>query len=216
MPDDEVCVTREDRPVDIPGLQVYLRLLIGETQWARFVEKQGVPQIVLQGGDSIPASEYAEWQYRAQQIQEGGSGILPENVTMHQLTEARGQDPFSEFLQHQSEMIVLLATGSTLGTLPGSTGLGSNLAEIQDNQFNQLINYDCKKIANTINACAVRMICDKMFDGKRLCKFDFVEEKTTSAKEYIEMAKQLVDAGFTVDVAELKKLVKLPFIDDTT
>lgn len=30
-------------PVDIPGLMVYLRQLVGEEQWARFVEKQGIP-----------------------------------------------------------------------------------------------------------------------------------------------------------------------------
>lgn len=47
LSDDEVCWIKDERPIDIPGLQVYLRQLVGEENWARFVEKEGVPQVVI-------------------------------------------------------------------------------------------------------------------------------------------------------------------------
>ena len=71
------------------------------------------------------------WNTRDIALFEGGSGVLPSGAQVTQLTAARGQDPFSEYCSHQMETIVLLALGEKLTTLGGSTGLGSNLAEIQ-------------------------------------------------------------------------------------
>lgn len=48
------------------------------------------------------------------------------------------------------EMISILATGGTLMTIGGSTGLGSDLARVQQESFNSLVNQDCKRIANAI------------------------------------------------------------------
>lgn len=41
-------------PIDVPGLMVYLRQLVGEEQWARFVEKQGIPQVVITAPEGTP------------------------------------------------------------------------------------------------------------------------------------------------------------------
>ena len=54
LPKDEICYVVDSMPVDIPGLMVYLRQLVGEEQWARFVEKQGIPQIVIEAPDGTP------------------------------------------------------------------------------------------------------------------------------------------------------------------
>ena len=88
----------------------------------------------------------------------------------------RGQDPFSEFVKHQEETICVLAIGGSLNTLGGSTGLGSNLAEKQDEQFQSIINLDAKKIQNTVNAVAVEKVCSTLLGQKRMCKFQFVEQ----------------------------------------
>ena len=131
LTDDEVCWLKDERPIDIPGLQVYLRQLVGEENWARFVEKEGVPQVVITAPDGTPDTVLDTWNARAIALFEGGSGVLPSGAQVQQLTAARGQDPFSEYCDHQMETIVLLALGEKLTTLGGSTGLGSNLAEIQ-------------------------------------------------------------------------------------
>lgn len=64
------------------------------------------------------------------QIFEGGSGCLPNGANVNVLDSARGQDPFSNYVQHQMEMVSILATGGTLMTIGGSTGLGSDLARV--------------------------------------------------------------------------------------
>lgn len=130
IPADELCYVLEELPVDVPGIQVYLRQLVGEETWARAVEKYGVAQVLITAPDGTPDSSMDQWTVRAQRIVEGGSGVLPAGSSVHQLTAARGQDPFSEYIRHQMEIISILATGGTLGTVGGSTGLGSNLAEV--------------------------------------------------------------------------------------
>ena len=163
LTDDEVCWLKDERPIDIPGLQVYLRQLVGEENWARFVEKEGVPQVVITAPDGTPDNVLDTWNARAIALFEGGSGVLPSGAQVQQLTAARGQDPFSEYCSHQMETIVLLALGEKMTTLGGAAGLGSNLAEVQSQEFADLVSYDCKRIANTFTRCAVAKCVKKMF-----------------------------------------------------
>lgn len=131
------------------------------------------------------------------------------------MTDARGQDPFSSYIEHQMEMIVLLACGEKMTTLGGATGLGSNLADVQSQEFNNLVNYDCKRIANSMTRCAVRKCVKKLFPGKDLlCKFAFVEQDNTTAEQYIALAKQLKEMGVAVDISKLKELTGLALIAD--
>jgi len=100
LPKDEVCWLKSTMPIDIPGLMIYLRQLVGEEQWARFIEKQGIPQIIITAPDGTPATSLDQWNYRAMQIFEGGSGCLPNGAKVDVLDSARGQDPFSQYVQH--------------------------------------------------------------------------------------------------------------------
>lgn len=127
-------------PIDVPGLMLYLRQLVGEEQWARFVEKQGIPQVVINTPEGTPDNALALWNTRAMQIFEGGSGTLPYDAKINVLDTARGQDPFTEYIQHQMEMVCILALGGTLLAMPGSTGLGSDLARVQQESFNSIVN----------------------------------------------------------------------------
>lgn len=112
------------------------------------------------------------------------------------------------------EIISILATGGTLLTLAGSTGLGSNLADVQLEQFNNLVNRDCKKVQNSINGSVMKMLARKLFKGNLLCKFKFIEKDNTTPLEYIELAQKVKDLGIAVDVQKLKELTKLSFIGD--
>ena len=212
IPEGEVTYVTYQRPIDQPGIMVYLRQLVGEEQWARFVEKQGIPQVILTPPEGTSESQQDEWMYRAERIFEGGSGVIPPGGKVDELTAARGQDPFSAYVQHQMEVISILATGGTLLTLSGSTGLGSNLADVQLQQFNNLVNRDCKLIQNAINGSVMRMLAEKLGGGKLLCTFRFVEKDETTALEYLEYAKAARDLGLALDVEKLKKLTGLSFI----
>ena len=163
LPKDEVCYLTNERPIDIPGITLYLRLLIGSEQYARFIEKAGIPQVILTAPEGTPDEALELWNRRAQAIFEGGSGSLQAGSNVHLLTEGRGQDPFSAFIQHQIEQISIAATGGTLMTIGGSTGLGSDLARVQQESFNSLVNLDCKRISNAITNGIVRKCVKKFF-----------------------------------------------------
>ena len=215
LTDDEVCWLKDERPIDIPGLQVYLRQLVGEENWARFVEKEGVPQVVITAPDGTPDNVLDTWNARAIALFEGGSGVLPSGAQVQQLTAARGQDPFSAYCDHQLETIVLLALGEKMTTLGGAAGLGSNLAEVQSQEFADLVSYDCKRIANTMTRCAVAKCVKKMFgDQPILCRFQFVEQDNIEPSKYLEMAKSAKDMGLKIDIQKLKELTKLSFISE--
>lgn len=146
IPDSEVCYTTYPNPVDLPGVTVYLRQMVGETKWAQIVERRGNPQVVLTAPDGTPDSALGLWNQRAIQIQNGASGVLPPGAKVDQLVDARTDEPFAEFVKHQEEVICIMAIGGTLNTLGGHTGLGSNLADKQDEQFQALVSLDGKKI----------------------------------------------------------------------
>ena len=123
----------------------------------------------------------------------------------------RGQDPFSEFVKHQEETICVLAIGGSLNTLGGSTGLGSNLAEKQDDQFQSIITLDAKKIQNTINSSAVPKVC-RWLGQEQMCRFQFIEKDNTTPAEYLDMAAKARDLGAAIDLSKLKDVTGLQFI----
>lgn len=215
LPEYEICYLTNDMPIDVPGLMLYLRQLVGEEQWSRFVEKQGIPQVVLNTPEGTPDTALALWNQRAMQIFEGGSGTLPYDAKVNVLDSARGQDPFTSYIQHQMEMISILATGGTLMTIGGSTGLGSDLARVQQESFNSLVNQDCRRLANAMTDSVVSKVAHRLFPGKGLlCRFEFVEDDEYSAQDYLDMALKLNQIGVKLDAAKLKEATKLAFIRD--
>ena len=215
LPEYEICYLTNDMPIDVPGLMLYLRQLVGEEQWSRFVEKQGIPQVVLNTPEGTPDTALALWNQRAMQIFEGGSGTLPYDAKVNVLDSARGQDPFTSYIQHQMEMISILATGGTLMTIGGSTGLGSDLARVQQESFNSLVNQDCRRLSNAVTDSVVSKVVQRLFPGKGLlCRFDFVEDDEYSAQDYLDMALKLNQLGVKLDAAKIKEATKLAFIQD--
>ena len=213
--EDEVIWISDERPIDLPGLMIYLRQLIGEDRWSMAVEKFGIPPVVITAPEGTPDQALDVWYNRAIQIWNGGSGVLPPGAKVDTLSEARGQDPFSEYVNHQMDMIVLLACGEKLTTLGGATGLGSNLADVQSQEFNNLVNYDCKRISNAMSRCAVAKCVRKMFNTDEVkCRFSFVEDEHISIKEYLEYATTLQQLGGTIDLQKLKELTKFDILAD--
>ncbi len=100
IPKGEVAYLMDDKCLDWCGINIYLRQLIGEEAWARAVEKFGIPQVLLTVPEGTPDTALDQWNWRAQGIYEGGSGALPYGSKCDILTEARSQDPFTEFIRH--------------------------------------------------------------------------------------------------------------------
>lgn len=215
LTEDEVCWLNYERPIDLPGLDVYLKLMIGEDNYARAVEKYGIPPIVVTPPEGTSDTLLNEWTSRAIALFEGGSGCMPAGTDIKVMSEARGQDPFSAYIQHQMEMVVLLALGQKMTSLGEAAGIGSGLADVQQGEFSNLVTRDAKMIQNTLSRCAVKKVVNQLLKQKEvLCKFEFVEDEDITPAEYIEMANKLHALGAVIDLQELKKLTNLSFIKD--
>lgn len=102
-------------------------------------------------------------------------------------------------------------------TIGGPTGLGSDLARVQQESFNSIVNQDCKRISNAmsnsvINKCVKHLYGD---NAKQLVRFTFVEDDEFSANDYLDMALKLNTLGIKLDPVKLKEMTKLQFIDDS-
>lgn len=212
LPKEEICYVSNSMPIDVPGLMVYLRQLVGEEQWARFVEKQGIPQVIIEAPEGTPEQNLPQWNYRAMQIFEGGSGTLPYGAKVNMLDSARGQDPFSEYVKHQMEMVCIMSLGGILLAMPGPTGLGSDLARVQQEAFDQLVTQDCKKVANAMSDSVVPKCAKVLGWDKARCRFTFIEDEPFSPLEYLEMAEKAHALGMKIDTSKFKSLTKLQFI----
>lgn len=54
IPESEILFCTTKRPIDLPGILIYLRQNVGETKWAQFVERQGIPQVLLTAPEGTP------------------------------------------------------------------------------------------------------------------------------------------------------------------
>lgn len=77
VPSSEIVFCHTPRAIDLPGMLIYLRQLVGETKWAQFVERQGIPQVVITAPEGTSDTALNTWLMRAQQVMNGGSGVLP-------------------------------------------------------------------------------------------------------------------------------------------
>lgn len=216
LSDEEVCWIGNERPIDIPGFSVYLRQLVGETKWAECVERQGVPQVLLTAPEGTSDSNLDAFNARAAQIWLGGSGTLPNGTGVNLLTEGRGQDPFSEFCEHQMKIICLLAIGSTasvLGDVGG--GLNEGISKLQKSQFDSFISQDCKLISNVLTRCACNLVIKKLGYTENLVRFSFIEDEDVTTNDYLDMLVKLKSANIPVDISEFKRVSNISFIDDT-
>ena len=112
------------------------------------------------------------------------------------------------------ESVCIMALGGTLLAMPGATGLGSDLARVQQESFNSIVNQDCKRISNAVSNSIVPKIVKKLFgdNAETLCRFSFVEDDEYSAQDYLDMAIKATSIGLKIDAEEFKKATKLSFI----
>lgn len=212
IPMDELAFCTTKRPIDLPGILIYLRQLVGENKWSQFVERQGVPQVIITAPEGTPDAALDAWAVKAAQIQNGGSGVLESGADVKELTSARGQDPFSLFCRHQMEMISILATGGSLNTIGGSTGLGSNLADMQNKQFTQLVDRDRKQLTRAMNQIVSKIL--GTLGEEKLCRWEFISDEDET-DHVLDTTQKLLKLGMTIDNEKVKRLIKYDIFADT-
>ena len=63
------------------------------------------------------------------------AGVVPHDSQISWASESRGTNPFTEFIEHQQKLIVMMATGGTLATLSEATGIGGGASDVQRDEW---------------------------------------------------------------------------------
>ena len=132
IPHDQICAVRRKREIDWPAMQIYLRASIGERDWGRFLETYGLPPVIITMPEFTSKDEQEAYVQAAESVFEGRSGVVPFGSNVSYGSESRGTNPFTEFIEHQQKLVVMMATGGTLATLAESgTGTLAGDAQIE-------------------------------------------------------------------------------------
>jgi phage gp29-like protein len=216
IPSGELVSIVRTRHIDYPAMEIYIRRALGDKKYGIFLERYGIPPVIIimpQDGDKARETEYRT---AAENVAKGGSGALPFGSQVNYATEARGADPFNAFLARQEKLIVLMATGGTLGSLASPTGIGGGASDVQDKAFADIIMRDCSIIASSMNRICTDQLLNAAFPGRpHLAYFDFADRRPT-ASQVFDDASKAKSAGYTVAQADLEERTGYTLERDTT
>ena len=206
IPPGELITLTPRRHIDYPALAIYIRAALGERRYGEWLERYGIPPVTIIMPEFAEKGEEQKYFDAADRMGRAGGGTLPHGSQVNYATEARGTNPFLEFLRHQQELITIMATGGTLGTLASPTGIGSGASDIQDKVWRGIVRRDVRSAGRAINRVLTPQLLAHEFPGKPiLAHFEFDAEETPSAKQVFEEAGLAKAAGYLIDKAQLEK-----------
>lgn len=206
--DDAIIVTRK-RQIDWPALKIFLRESVGERDWGRFLETYGLPPVIITMPEFTSKEEEDDYVATAADVFEGRSGVVPAGSEVNFASESRGVNPFTEFIDHQMKLFVLLATGGTLTSLSEAQGIGSGASDAQMDVWKQIVRSDVRIISNAINKqlCEPLLKAQKDFKGKPiLAEFKLNTEPAMTADQILDLAGKAASAGLELDEKEISKI----------
>ncbi len=190
--------------IDYPALFIFIREAIGEKQWGRFIERYGIPPVTIIMPELTEAGQEDLYFGSAEKVARGGSGALPYGSQIHYATEARGTDPFSNFLRHQQEKIVLLATGGILTSLTAA-GSGTLAGNAHEKTFRTVVRRDIRAVSRAINNSVSKRMLEAEYRGRaQWADFEFVS--VTDAADTFEIAAKAKAAGYCIEKSSLEEL----------
>lgn len=189
----EVLHIERSRPVDYPALALFIRHDVAEDQWGRFLERYGIPPVILEMPPVTSQQEADKFAEAARNVYEALCGAVPNGTKVNTLAEARGTDPFSAFVEHQEKTVVRLCTGGTLGSI-AEAGSGTLAGNAQADVWRDIVGRDAVKIGEEFTRWFGRFIFP---EGMRV-RFELGLEKRSTPDEVFDMAAKAKAAGYVV------------------
>lgn len=208
IPDEEVVANFASAPIDSFGLQIFLAQQMGMESYNKLIARKGLPATYIIAPEDLPQENLQTWAEKAVDCARGGSGAFPygSNVITQDINPAASTS-IENFLEYMSKQIVLASTGGTLASLAQATGLGSNLADVQNDVFKSIVRKDAYKIGDLINRGIAKKLLNDQFPGKpHLAYFDLADEEKQSADKYLDDAVKAKNAGLSIDINQISEL----------
>ena len=220
IPEGEVVVNFSKAPIDNFGLQIYLAQQMGCESYCKLIARRGLPATYIVAPEDLPQENLQTWAEKAVECAKGGSGAFPygTNVITQEVNPG-GAASIEAFIEYMSKQIVLASTGGTLASLAQATGLGSNLADVQNDVFKTIVKHDAAKIGDLINRGIAHKLLDAQFPNKpHLAYFDLEDESKQAPDKYLDDAVKAKNAGLNIEIDQLQELTgyRLIKIEETT
>ena len=180
------------RAVDYPALALFLRHEVAEDQWGRFLERYGIPPVILEMPPLTQPGDADRFAEAAQRVYEALCGAVPNGTKVNTLAEARGADPFSAFIEHQEKTMVRLCTGGTLGSIAEATGIGSGASDAQSDVWREIVSRDAVLIGEEFTRWLGRFV----FPEGMLVRFELGTEHRATPDEVFDTAAKARQAGY--------------------
>ena len=208
IPDGEIVANFSKAPIDNFGLQIYLAQQVGFESYCKLIARRGLPATYIVAPEDLPQENLHTWAEKAVECAKGGSGAFPfgTNVITQEVNPG-GATSIEGFLEYMNKQIVLASTGGTLASLAQATGLGSNLADVQNDVFKTIVKHDAAKIGDLINRGIAHKLLDVQFPGKpHLAYFDLEDESKQAPDKYLDDAVKAKNAGLNIEIDQLQEL----------
>jgi len=189
---------------------------VGEQGWAKFVERFGIPPVILTMPQDIPSDQVEAWRASAEKVAEGGSGSVPAGTAVNFCDGARGINPFKDFIHNQRELVVLLSTGGLLTSLAES-GSGTLAGGAHSETWAEVRRMDSAKVGSVLNRTLAGAILDRAFPGlPHLAYFSFDNEAVPSPGEVFDDTTKAKASGYLIDKADLEERTGYRLVKDET
>lgn len=205
-PEARLVGVRRRRAIDYPALAVHVRAAVGERDWGRFLERIALPKPAVTMAPNATDEDRAAYVEAAERVEDGLVSVWPSGTALSDfMGGSRGQDPFSAFIRHQEERVVLMATGGTLTSL-ASADTGALAGGAQMDVWREIVARDAVAVGAALSRGLVRPYLERAFPG-RPCAADFAFdlERRATPQEAAQVAATLRTAGWRVGRAELEK-----------
>ena len=199
---------RRRREIDHPALAIHIREAVGERDWGRFLERIALPKPAVFMAPNATDEDRRAYVSAAEQVEDGMVSVWPSGAAITDFMGAsRGQDPFSAFVRHQEERIVLLSTGGTLTSLAES-GSGTLAGAAQMDVWREIVARDAVAIEGALSRGLLNPFIRRAFPGSPVCvDLALDRAKKPTALETAQLAATLRSAGYAVDRDELEEAV---------
>ena len=205
VPRDELATVRYASAIDWPALMIFLRTYVGERDWGRFLERYGIPPVTITSPEGTNEEEAQKFAEAAQAVFNGQSGSLPFGSVVTFASAERGMDPFSQFLDHQQRLVVLMATGGLLTSLAES-GSGTLAGNAHMDTWRTIVRRDSRMISNAIQRVACEPMLRAAFPGKPiLATWRLETEPDAVPAEVFDLAAKAKSAGLLLDPGEVSE-----------
>ena len=208
IPEEQIVANFSQSPIDSFALHIFLATQMGFESYSKLIARKGLPATYVIAPEDLPSENLQTWASRAVDCAKGGSGAFPygSNIITQNIDPSNGS-AIQEFLEYMSKQIVLASTGGTLTSLAQPTGLGSNVADVQQDVFKTIVRHDAYKIGDLINRGIAKKLLDWQFPNKpHLVYFDLSNEDKQNPEKYLTDAVNAKNAGLQIDIKQLEEL----------